>query len=92
MILPMLLLMQAAPAAVPSPDPARSSATVLEFDINEAGRVENCHVVEASGSPELDARACAITTEKARYTAAVDAKGKPKRAPGRLKVTWRTPD
>ncbi len=74
-----------------APVAAQSGATAMEFDISPEGRVENCRIVESSGSPELDAKACAITTEKARYAPAVDANGKPKRSPGRLKVSWRKP-
>ncbi len=78
---------------IPEQSPARgvSGTTAMAFEITAEGRVENCRVVGPSGNAELDAKACAITTEKGRYKPAVDAAGKPIRSPGQLKVTWRAP-
>ncbi|WP_375393600.1 energy transducer TonB [uncultured Sphingomonas sp.] len=67
---------------------AGTSATTMELDIDEAGRVTDCRVVEPSGTPQLDAKACSIAIEKARYKPAIGPDGKAKRTSTRLKVAW----
>ena len=70
---------------------ADGRSTTMELDVNQAGRVKRCSVVGSSGSPTLDAKACSIAVEKARYQPAIDSEGKPKRTTTRLKVSWPSP-
>ena len=67
---------------------AGASATTMELDIDTTGRVTACRVVEPSGMPSLDAKACSIAVEKARYQPAIDASGQPTPTRKRLKVSW----
>jgi TonB family protein len=41
------------------------------------GRVSSCAIVESSGSASLDSTTCRILTERARFTPATDAEGRP---------------
>lgn len=86
---------QAGPAAVTPPPPVSTTPairrTVLSLDVGSSGRVEACRVVEASGSTALDAKACAIAVDKARY--ATTAGGKPmQRQTRRLSIAWPGPN
>jgi predicted kinase len=73
-------------ARIPAPS---AGATTLELDIDATGRAVHCRIVERSGTPALDARACAIAVEEARYRPTADADGTSPLAHRRLKVTWR---
>jgi protein TonB len=84
-VLPLLIQV----AATSAPKPVEQARTQISFEVNKAGRIENCAVTESSGHPELDAKACAIAVDKARYVPAKDADGKPVRTAKTLKVTWR---
>lgn len=84
----MLLLPMLAQAAA-TPMPVEQARTQISFEVNEAGRIENCVVTQGSGHPNLDAKACAIAVDKARYVPAKGVNGKPIRTAKTLKVTWR---
>lgn len=58
--------------------------------IDEKGRVADCSVIEPSGVAALDAQSCAILTERARFTPAIGAGGKPARDSYIGRVQWRT--
>jgi TonB family protein len=60
--------------------------------ISPEGRVSDCRIIQSSGSPSLDAATCRIIRERARYTPARDAQGRPAEAfDGDYAVTWRLP-
>ncbi|EZP50050.1 TonB family protein [Sphingomonas sp. RIT328] len=65
----------------------RSSHTGLQVQVDETGRVERCQVIEASGTPELDAKACSIAIERARYAPGPNG-GPMKRQTRRIRITW----
>ncbi|WP_404368216.1 energy transducer TonB [Sphingomonas sp. MMS24-J45] len=64
----------------------------IKWEINTAGRVENCVVVASSGNASLDRAACANITRRGRYTPALDAAGNPMRSSSGRNVVWRLPE
>lgn len=48
--------------------------------IDEKGSVAACHVMKPSGVPVLDARGCQVIRQRAKFTPALDANGKPMRS------------
>ena len=48
--------------------------------INEQGKVAACHILQASGVPVLDGMGCQVIAERAKFTPALDAQGKPVRS------------
>jgi protein TonB len=65
--------------------------SAIAWDINAAGRVENCRVTQSSGSSALDRAACAAITRRGRYSPALDQSGNPIRSTSSRRVTWRMP-
>ncbi len=59
----------------------------VQFDVTEAGAVENCKVIRSSGYLRLDDATCPLVEERVRYRPALDAAGKPMRS-GDVRV-WR---
>jgi TonB family protein len=60
----------------------------IVFIIDRTGRVSDCAVAQSSESKRLDDRTCALMKERARYTPARDAKGRPAEWTGRLRFRW----
>ncbi len=83
------------PARVTTGYPARAlrdglTGTVsLTVTVTPEGRATDCVVNQSSGHPELDFAACKDIQEKARFTPAADADGKPTTAQFSTKVTFR---
>jgi periplasmic protein TonB len=63
----------------------------IKWEINTAGRVENCVVVASSGNASLDRAACSNITRRGRYTPALDSAGNPIRSSSSRNVVWRLP-
>jgi TonB family protein len=59
--------------------------------IDEAGKVADCTLTKTSGVAALDAQACAVVRERARYSPALDAAGKPRRDVDTFTVHWVLP-
>lgn len=62
----------------------------VTFDIDAAGRIQNCRISSSSGSKTLDDTACRLVTRRGRYSPALDAAGNP--IPGgtkTLRFTWK---
>lgn len=57
--------------------------------IDELGKVADCTIIETSGVPVLDAQACAVIRERARFTPAVGLDGKPAKSAYRQRITWK---
>lgn len=67
--------------------------TAIRWDINTAGRVENCTVTSSSGNASLDRAACNALTRRGRYAPALDQGGAPIRVTGQSRrVVWRLPE
>lgn len=59
--------------------------------VNEAGKVAGCQVLLPTGAPILDAMGCVVIQNRAKFTPALDANGKPIRSTVVTpKVRWRT--
>lgn len=69
----------------------REGVSKIAWTINEQGKVENCHVVESSGSPDLDDTACRLITRRGRYSAAKDQNGNPIKSTQSRSVRWQLP-
>jgi protein TonB len=55
------------------------------------GSVSDCTVVQSSGSATLDAATCRLMSSRARFTPALDAKGKPSIDTVNARIAWRLP-
>ena len=66
--------------------------TKIKWEINTAGRVENCVVLASSGNSSLDRAACSNITRRGRYTPAQDQSGNPIRSSSGRNVVWRLPE
>lgn len=64
----------------------------IKWEINTAGRVENCVVVASSGNSSLDRAACSNITRRGRYSPAMDQSGNPIRSASSRNVVWRLPE
>jgi TonB family protein len=64
-------------------------AVAVVLLINEAGKVADCVVTATSGVAALDAQACAIIAERAKFTPAIGFDGKPTRDSFVQRVNWR---
>jgi TonB family protein len=59
--------------------------------VDQNGKVAGCHVLLPSGVPILDAMGCVVIQNRAKFTPAFDAKGKPVRSTVVTpKIRWRT--
>lgn len=70
----------------------RSGTTRVSFDIDAAGKVTTCRVLQTSGHPDLDARSCAIVRERAAYEPARGIDGLADVGRGEQRFDWTTPD
>jgi len=60
----------------------------IAFTVKPNGRVSDCKVVQGSGSQLLDRTTCALITERARYSPALDAEGRAVDQTLRLRFRW----
>ena len=63
----------------------------IRWNISADGKAENCTVTESSGSPDLDQAACTAILNRARYTPALDKKGRPALDSADRRVRWQIP-
>lgn len=66
--------------------PLLGTRTVVRFDITGKGRVENCEIVNSSGSSKLDRVACEQVVKKGRFQPATDSNGQPRTS--ELSIRW----
>ena len=59
--------------------------------IGTNGRVLSCDIISTSGSPDLDSAACALISQRARFTPARNAKGKLQAGRYANRVRWQIP-
>ena len=70
----------------------QQGVTSIGYDVTADGRVENCHVTNSSGSPELDEATCKNFVRRARYTPAQDSAGNKIAQPGlSQRIRWQIP-
>ncbi|HEY0147657.1 MAG TPA: energy transducer TonB [Allosphingosinicella sp.] len=65
----------------------KSRMTLL---VDETGALKDCTVDETSGIASLDAMGCLVFMERAKFTPARDAAGKPVRSVVSTSITWKT--
>ena len=58
--------------------------------VDETGALKDCTVDETSGIASLDAMGCLVFMERAKFTPARDAAGKPVRSVVSTSITWKT--
>lgn len=70
----------------------RGGKARISFDLDPAGKVAGCRVIESSGHADLDAASCAIATQRASFKPALGVDGQP--ISGRVEqvLAWRVPD
>jgi protein TonB len=66
----------------------RSGLTVVEVLVDPAGKPQTCGVASASGSKDLDLRACAAAVLRGKYTPAADEHRLPMFGILRMRVLW----
>jgi TonB family protein len=67
----------------------KSGTSHLAILVDETGKVADCMVVQTSGAASLDAKSCALVTERARFGPALNLSGQPVRASLLQRVSWR---
>lgn len=68
-----------------------SGASAFTLMVDEKGAPAGCMVEEASGIATLDAQVCALLQERAKFTPALDAAGKPARSTVSGRIRWVMP-
>ena len=68
-----------------------AGAVGFRLSVGADGRVRDCAVEISSGSPSLDSTTCRLLLERARFTPAADAAGKPVPDVHRGRITWALP-
>jgi protein TonB len=63
-------------------------SVVVQFTVQPVGRASNCTVVRPSGNPEMDTLTCRIVTDRARFTPARDAAGRPVDSQAHATYVW----
>lgn len=70
-------------------DNEMEGTVTVTYLIAETGRVVDCMITSSAGSPALDERTCGIIVDRARFIPALGLDGKPAKAAGRQRVTWK---
>jgi TonB family protein len=69
--------------------PKDKKSMIVRLDVNETGRATACKGLVSSGSPEVDAKVCALTVRNARFVPATSASGDKVGAPYVLQIQIR---
>lgn len=67
-------------------------AVAFRLHVDKAGRVATCSVTVPSGSESLDGATCSLLTERARFTPALDRKGRPTEDDVSGRIIWQNPE
>jgi protein TonB len=71
---------------------AREEGSVgFRLEIDKVGRVTGCAIMASSGSAALDSTTCRLLARRARFTPALDRKGKPTADSMTGRIVWRMP-
>ena len=65
-----------------------TGASSILLLIDEAGHVKDCTILETSGMAVLDAKACGVITQRAKFTPAVGLDGKPAKDSYKQRINW----
>lgn len=69
----------------------RRGKVKIELAISSVGAVKNCKILESSSHADLDAKACEIAADKARFGPALDVAGQPTDGRVQTEINWRVP-
>lgn len=69
-----------------------SGATRVMMMVDEIGKLRDCMVEQTSGIATLDAMTCGVLLERAKFSPALDAAGKPVRSVSTQTIRWVMPD
>jgi periplasmic protein TonB len=69
----------------------QSGTVGFEVQVSDTGLVTGCSIFQSSGWPLLDEWTCRLVSERARFTAAQDARGRPTTGSFRSRIQWRLP-
>jgi len=69
----------------------QSGVVAFALLIDEAGKVADCTVTQTSGVATLDSQSCAIIQERAAFSPAVGADGKPAKSAAMQRIRWALP-
>ena len=69
----------------------RDGLVGFSLTIGQDGKVMSCDITSSSGSPDLDSTACTLITQRARFSPAKDARGKPQIGQYTNRVRWQIP-
>lgn len=69
----------------------REGMVGFSLTIGPNGRVGACSITSSSGSADLDLAACTLITQRARFTPAINEKGKPMAGRYANRVRWQIP-
>lgn len=71
-----------------------NKAGTVGFTVNvdEQGKIEACSVSRSSGAPALDDATCALVMQRARFSPAIDAQGRPAKGVYSNRVRWTVPE
>lgn len=70
-------------------DESATGATRVMMMIDEVGKLRDCMVEETSGIATLDAMTCGVLLERAKFSPALDASGKPVRSVLTTRISWK---
>jgi periplasmic protein TonB len=69
----------------------QSGMVGFRVQVGPEGLVTNCLVTRSSGWPLLDEYTCRLISERARFTAALDTRGRPTAGSYSNRIQWRIP-
>jgi TonB family protein len=69
-----------------------AGAVGFRVDVGKDGRVAACTVTASSGSTALDSTTCRLLTSRARFSPALDRKGRPTTDSFNGRIVWRLPE
>jgi len=70
----------------------RQGVTAVSLHVGVDGRVTQCEITGSSGHEDLDIAACTALEQRARFTPALDARGRPVASVYTKRVRWRLSD
>lgn len=71
---------------------SQEGRTLFSLDIDAAGRITGCNIVESSGSELLDSTTCSQLILNGKFTPALDINGKPMRGTWKSAMRWQLAD
>jgi TonB family protein len=67
-------------------------AVGFRLEVGANGRVTGCTIIQSSGSASLDSATCRLMQARARFTPAIDSRGRPTADSVASRLVWRLPE